>query len=371
MAAGAADVVVRVRVLDQPPGPRSRRPQRVGFGALRALAALPAVLGGVLVALVVSGFSWVGSVLFLAWLSVGAALLTVWGERLAVRRMCRFRTSSQAERQLLGPVAMMAMVRCGLPAGTVDWYVQPAPDINACAAGRRSVAVTDGALRSFVSGRLPADQLMAMLVHELGHHETRAARYALTTTWLAAPGRAAFRLVLRVSLALCGSRRPALVTCVLAMVGGGMALVQLVQRQQWVPAAMLAGVGLALLVTPVVHGAVSRASEYAADTYARRVGVGPELAHALMTGQRATQVPRTVWSSLLDRHPPLDRRVELLLRPVVMSRATVPPLPPGPSGRWLRVVAARTRTSLPERCAIELSELDTALSTGAAHREAG
>lgn len=159
MAAGAADVVVRVRVLDQPPGPRSRRPQRVGFGALRALAALPAVLGGVLVALVVSGFGWVGSVLFLAWLSVGAALLTVWGERLAVRRMCRFRASSQAERQLLGPVAMMAMVRCGLPAGTVDWYVQPAPDTNACAAGRRSVAVTDKALRSFVSGRLPADQL--------------------------------------------------------------------------------------------------------------------------------------------------------------------------------------------------------------------
>ena len=247
--------------------------------------------------------------------------------------MCRFRAPSQAERQLLGPVTMMAMVRCGRPAGTVDWYVQPAPDTNACAAGRRSVAVTDGALRSFVSGRLPVDQLMAMLVHELGHHETRAARYALTTTWLAAPGRAAFRLVLRVSLALCGSRRPGLITCVLAMVGGGMALVQLVQRQQWVPAAMLAGVGLALLVTPLVHGAVSRASEYAADTYARRVGVGPELAHALMTGQGATQVPRTVWSSLLDRHPPLDRRVELLLRPVVMSGATVPPLPPGPSGR--------------------------------------
>ena len=77
MAAGAADVVVRGRVLDQPTGPRSRRPQRVGFGALRALAVLPAVLGGVLVALVMSGFGWVGSVLFLAWLSVGAAPLTV------------------------------------------------------------------------------------------------------------------------------------------------------------------------------------------------------------------------------------------------------------------------------------------------------
>jgi len=107
-------------------------------------------------------------------LSVGAALLTVQGERLAVRRMCRFQPPSESERQLLGPVAMRAIMACGLRPGKVDWLVQPAPGRNACAPGRRSVAVTDGALRSFVSGRLPADQLMAVLVHEIGHHETRA-----------------------------------------------------------------------------------------------------------------------------------------------------------------------------------------------------
>jgi len=98
------------------------------------------------------------------------------------------------------------MVKCGLRPGTVDWYVQSGRETNACAAGRRSVAVTEGALACFVSGRLPADQLMAVLIHELGHHQTRAACFALSTTWPAAPGRAAFRFVLRLSLALCGRR---------------------------------------------------------------------------------------------------------------------------------------------------------------------
>jgi hypothetical protein len=87
--------------------------------------------------------------------------------------VCRFQPPSESERQLLGPVAMRAIIACGLRPGRVDWYVQPALGTNACAPGRHSVAVTDGALRSFVSGRLPADQLMAVLVHEIGHHETR------------------------------------------------------------------------------------------------------------------------------------------------------------------------------------------------------
>ncbi len=44
-----------------------------------------------------------------------------------------------------------------------------------------------------------------------------------------------------------------------------MALVQLIQQQQWAAAVMLAGGELALLDTPVVDGAASRASEFSAD----------------------------------------------------------------------------------------------------------
>jgi len=311
--AEAAVPLVAQDARDAPPPPSAQRPLRVELGTLRALAVLPAVCGGLLVAMTLTaGLGTAGALLFLAWMSAGAVLCTVRGERLAVRGMCRCWPPSQRQRQLLMPVATMAMARCGQRPGTVDWYVQPGSGTNACAAGRRSVAVTGGTLEDFVSGRLPADQLLAVLVHELGHHQSRATRYALTTTWLAAPGRAAFRLVVRVSVALCGGRRPGVLEALLGLVAGCMAAVQLVRQGQWLGLVMLAGLAFTLVGTPLVDGAVSRASEYAADTYASEVGVGPDLARALISMQGQSTSRRTVRGRLLDRHPPVASRVARL-----------------------------------------------------------
>jgi len=311
--AEAAVPLVAQDARDAPPPPSAQRPLRVELGTLRALAVLPAVCGGLLVAMTLTaGLGTAGALLFLAWMSAGAVLCTVRGERLAVRGMCRCRPPSKRQRQLLVPVATMAMARCGQRPGTVDWYVQPGSGTNACAAGRRSVAVTGGTLEDFVSGRLPADQLLAVLVHELGHHQSRATRYALTTTWLAAPGRAAFRLVAQVSVALCGGRRPGALEALLGLVAGCMAAVQLVRQGQWLGLVMLAGLAFTLVGTPLVDGAVSRASEYAADTYASEVGVGPDLARALVSMQGQSTSRRTVRGRLLDRHPPVASRVARL-----------------------------------------------------------
>ncbi len=60
-----------------------------------------------------------GGLLFLAWVGAGAA--AVRAERLGVRCMRRFRSPTQPERRLLRPVALMALVTCGLRPGTVDW----------------------------------------------------------------------------------------------------------------------------------------------------------------------------------------------------------------------------------------------------------
>jgi len=311
--AEAAVPLVAQDARDAPPPPSAQRPLRVELGTLRALAVLPAVCGGLLVAMTLTaGLGTDGALLFLAWMSAGAVLCTVRGERLAVRGMCRCRPPSQRQRQLLMPVATMAMARCGQRPGTVDWYVQPGSGTNACAAGRRSVAVTGGTLEDLVSGRLPADQLLAVLVHELGQHQSRATRYVLTTTWLAAPGRAAFRLVVRVSVALCGGRRPGVLEALLGLVAGCMAAVQLVRQGQWLGLVMLAGLAFTLVGTPLVDGAVSRASEYAADTYASEVGVGPDLARALISMQGQSTSRRTVRGRLLDRHPPVASRVARL-----------------------------------------------------------
>ncbi len=119
MTAGAAEVVLAPG-RDVP----ALVPRRgwVGFGALRALAMRPAACGGLLVAMTLTaGLGTAGGLLFLAWVGAGALLCTVRGERLGVRCMRRFRSPTQRERLLLRPVALMALVTCGLGPGTVAW----------------------------------------------------------------------------------------------------------------------------------------------------------------------------------------------------------------------------------------------------------
>ena len=191
------------------------------FGARRALVRLPSLLGGVVLSLVLTAAlgRWQGPAL-LVWLGVGVLVSTPTGERLAVRLALGFRPLSTSQRQLLEPVSAAALARCGLPVGAVDWYVQAGRRPNACVAGRRSVAVTQGALDSFLAGRLPADLVAAVLVHELGHHATRAGWYGPAANWYAAPGRLACRLVVSLAVLACGGRRPGPATGLVVAVGG-------------------------------------------------------------------------------------------------------------------------------------------------------
>ena len=231
------------------------------------------------------------------------------GERLAVRLALGFRPLSTSQRQVLEPVSAAALARCGLPGGAVDWYVQAGRHPNACVAGRRTVAVTQGALDSFLAGRLPADLFAAVLIHELGHHATRAGRYGLVASWYSAPGRLACRLVVSLAVLACGGRRPGRATGLVVAVGGAVALVQTSQQRQWLSVAILSAVAFALLVTPLLDGLISRASEHAADRYAVSVGAGPDLARALQLLAGTPTARRGVAVRLLDRHPSVAGRL--------------------------------------------------------------
>ena len=233
-------------------------------------------------------------------------------ERLAVRLALGFRPLSTSQRQLLEPVSAAALARCGLPGGAVDWYVQAGRQPNACVAGRRTVAVTQGALDSFLAGRLPADLFAAVLVHELGHHATRAGRYGLAASWYAAPGRLACRLVVSLAVLACGGRLPGRATWLVVAVGDAVALVQTAQHRQWLSVAILSAVAFALLVTPVLDGLVSRASEHVADRYTVSVGAGPDLAGALQLLAGLPGARRGVAARLLDRHPSVPGRLARL-----------------------------------------------------------
>ena len=167
-----------------------------------------------------------------------------------------------------------------------------------------------GFLRS-VAQRLTDDHLVAVLVHELGHHVSRANRYGLVTIWLAAPWRLARRMVVGVALAFARPQ-PSRALAVVIVAGVAVAIVQAVQAKQWSVALVLTGVTVAAVLCPVADAALSRRSEFAADRYANNAGVGRELASALqILGSGHVRRPGLA-SRLLTRHPTTLRRIVAL-----------------------------------------------------------
>ena len=101
-------------------------------------------------------------------------------------------------------------------------------------------------------------------------------------------------------------------TGLVVAVGGAVALVQTAQQRQWLSVAILSAVAFALLVTPLLDGVVSRASEHAADRYVVSVGAGPDLARALQLLAGWPGAQRGVAARLLDRHPSVGGRLARL-----------------------------------------------------------
>ena len=171
--------------------PAAGRPSR-GAALLRALVAAPAVVGSLLLLLLLSGplQGW-HIVVLLCWPAAGATLLTRPGERLALRLGVGFRRPTAAQAAALNRPMAAALRRTGTAAGDIDLYVQRSPQVNAYTAGRRSLAVTTGTLEQLLAHRLTDDQMIAVLVHELGHHAGCAPHAGLVTAWLSralAPG---------------------------------------------------------------------------------------------------------------------------------------------------------------------------------------
>ena len=200
----------------------------------------------------------------------------------------------------------------GTGAGDVELYVQTARMPDAYAAGGRSVAVTSRVLRDYESGRLPEELLVAMLVHELGHHATGATRPMLLLSWLAWPWRLTTRVLTGGASTLAGrqSRRG----CAVVVVAGvAVAVIHALQQGQWTVGGVLAFVGLAAVLCPTLDAAISRRSEFAADRFAADHGLALNLAsalHAMDDGHR----PAGGWSQrLLASHPTSDQRIRALL----------------------------------------------------------
>jgi STE24 endopeptidase len=300
--ASPATVTVPVRS-----GPRRH------YGAWRAASAVPAMVGSLL--MLAGLFAWMGSwepLLLLGWIAVGLVTATRRGERVTVALNCGFRRPNAGQARVLLRVWTAALARTGLHLADVELYVQRSRRLNAYSAGRRSVAVTTGVLSQFRAGRLNSRQLEAVLVHELGHHATRATRWLPLAVWLAAPWRFAARVMIGIGLATVGRRHPRPLLALGAAAAAVTAVVQSLQQGQTGTALLLASMLGCAIGCPMADAGLSRRSEYAADRFAADCGAGPQLVAALWALDRGRSKP---WAQrALSRHPSTHRRIQAIYR---------------------------------------------------------
>jgi STE24 endopeptidase len=285
------------------------RGQAARLGLWRAIAATPAMLGSLLLVSVAVGAlgRWAG-LLLLGWVACGAVMITRVGERITVRAACRLHSPSPAQAAALQRPWAAALRMTGTAGGDVELYVQTAQMPNAYAAGGRSVAVTSRVVEDYESGRLPEDQLVAVLVHELGHHATGAARPMLLVSFLAAPWRLAASLLTGLASILAG-RQPRRGVAVVVVAGVVMAVARALHQGQWVVGGVLSFVWLAAVLCPLADAALSRRSEFAVDRFAADHGLALELAAALHAIDDGRGVAAGWSRRLLASHPTAEQRI--------------------------------------------------------------
>jgi Zn-dependent protease with chaperone function len=286
--------------------PDARQPTHLG--TWRALAAAPAMLASLLLLVFMLGGAgrWEAPVL-LSWLTAGVLTLSAGGERIAVRVVCRFRHLSTVEHARIDPILIAVLEACALD--DVDLYVAGERGINAYAAGRRSIAVTQQVVDRHRDGEFSDDVLVGLLSHEVGHLVTQSVRWSLIIAWFALPWRLAYRVGGRI-VAPLAARQPRALLAVVVLTAFIVAISQAVRHGEWGSAAVLSALSLFPVISPIADAAISRASEHGADLFAAQIGYNNALSLAL----RTTQVAEASQSrhSLLCDHPGIDLRLRRL-----------------------------------------------------------
>lgn len=160
---------------------------------IAVLALLPALAGALTITVPVA---WGLTLVAPVWTSVVPIVVWVLGP-VAVSSFRRSvagaergrRMPDNTELRMLRDPVLRALRRVGISAGQVELMIVESREPNAPAMAGRVVAVTSYALES-----LPADQLEAVLAHELSHHVGVNALPVFCHRWLLLPTRVVLRL---------------------------------------------------------------------------------------------------------------------------------------------------------------------------------
>lgn len=265
----------------------SAAPERRRKDACRLLVAAPAVLlSTVLVTFPLGGLGQWALIAVAGWVLCAPLLRQRRVERFVVRTVFQFRPPTGRDAEWL------KWLRAGCErapfelvyapgTGEFDWYVIEDARPNACAAGAHSIAITTGLLHRAYAGHLTPDELIAVALHEMGHHAAGDVRHGLVVWWLTWPWRAvrlfAVRLGHRISLSGVGALlAPVVVIVAICRAATGASA----GAHAWWTVAVLGAVLLAVYVQPVVEAALNRGSERAADAFVMSLGLGSALASA-------------------------------------------------------------------------------------------
>jgi STE24 endopeptidase len=237
------------------------------------------------------------------WVVAGAITFVPAFEHFLLPLVFRMRSPSARELARLTPCWQAVCTAAGVDGGRYRLWVERSHELNAFAAGGRTVAVTRTALD------LPRPSLEAILAHELGHHLAGHTRISLLIWWLELPARILTRLVRLLALVVpyvgrafaAFGRSVAVLVTVLLSLG---ILTALAFLDPWLLLAPLLG--------PVLAWS-KRLGEYRADLMAARLGYGPELIGLLkewITLHRGDE--RRLWTRLLAGHPAHIDRIKRL-----------------------------------------------------------
>jgi Zn-dependent protease with chaperone function len=243
-------------------------------------------------------------------LAAAPVLRTARGERLIIRLTPGFGPVRSADQVGVAALTAGVLALCNLPGDRIDWYIRHDDStVNAYAAGRRSIALSSGLLRACTAGELSVDEVVGVLVHEVGHLLDPISRRRLIVAWLTGPWCLLQTLLVRMARVVArrapGGRAGLLLFPVIVAV----AVVQLSQARAWGPLVGIIGLVVAVGVAPVIDAAMSRRAELAADQYAASVGEGDHLATVLT--RIATAHPAR-GARLYAHHPPASLRIERL-----------------------------------------------------------
>ncbi|MCP2271707.1 STE24 endopeptidase [Actinokineospora diospyrosa] len=271
------------------------------------LFGLPAFLSSLVVVALVAGLisatTWVVWLVVGLWVLSGAITFVPAVESVLARLMFDMRRPTTVELTRLRPLWESVCATANVDSSRYTLWVEQSKELNAFAAGGRTVAVTRRALD------LPPRSLEAILAHELGHHLSGHSRASLLAWWYELPAQAAIwlvsmamRIVLMVAslFARFGSAAGALAGTLLALI----LLVGLIALNPW------------LLLMPLLSPLMAwsrRLGEYRADATAAGFGYGPDLVNVLSGWLSAEHgARRSLRVRMLASHPATADRIRRL-----------------------------------------------------------